>query len=132
MAETPKSGDPKPVGSAASFTSDSSSLPLSGRAPLPGESSDPAVQNLLAAKNAHQMNRDVLDPPVVDTEALKVVDAHIADLDDALAELGFEQESQEARKARLKKAADDEQKKTEAAEKRRADRAAAREKADAK
>lgn len=137
MAETTTKSDPKPVGSAASFTttsaatsSDSSSLPLSGRAPLAGESSDPTVQHLLAAKAAHEMTRDQLDPPVVDKEALKVVDAKIADVDDALAELGFEQESQQDRKARLAKAADDEAKKTEAVEKRRADRAAAREKAD--
>jgi hypothetical protein len=132
MAETPKS-DPKPVGSAASFTTtraattnDSTSLPLSGRAPLPGESSDPVVHQLLAEKQAHQMNRDVIDPPVVDKEALEVVDERIAEVDDQLAELGFEQESQADRKARLEKAADDEAKKEEDAEKRRTARAEAR------
>ena len=137
MAETPKKTTPEPVGSAASFTTtstastqDSTSLPLSGRVPLAGESSDPTVQHLLAAREAHQMTRDLLDPPVVDKEALKVVDERIAEVDDQLADLGFEQESQEVRKARLEKAADDEAKKVEAAEKRRADRAAARAKAD--
>jgi hypothetical protein len=135
MAESTKS-DPKPVGSAASFTTtstattnDSTSLPLSGRAPLPGESSDPTVQHLLAVKQAHQMTRDVLDPPVVDTEQLKKVDEQIAEVDDQLADLGFEQQSQADRKAGLEKAAADEQKKADAVEKRRADRAAAREKA---
>jgi len=125
--------DPKPVGSAAQNTTtanptvnDSVSLPLSGRAPLAGESSDPAVQHLLAEKQAHQMNRDVIDPPVVDKEALKIVDERIADVDDKLAELGFKQETQEERKAGLEKAATDEAKKEEDAEKRRAARAEAR------
>jgi hypothetical protein len=132
MAETPKS-DPKPVGSAASFTTtrtattnDSTSLPLSGRAPLAGESSDPVVQHLLAVKQAHQMNRDVIDPPVVDEEALKAVDEQIDDVDDKLAELGFAQETQAERKAALEQAATDAAKKEEDAEKRRTARAEAR------
>jgi hypothetical protein len=123
----------KPVGSAAQNTTtanptvnDSVSLPLSGRAPLAGESSDPAVHHLLAEKQAHQMNRDVLDPPVVDKEALKVIDERIAEVDDKLADLGFAQESQEERKAGLEQAAADAAKKEEDAEKRRADRAEAR------
>lgn len=112
-----KSTTPEPVGSAASFTSDSSSLPLSGRPPLAGESSDPAVQKLLADKNALQMNRDTLDPPV-DKAALKVVDEEIAEVDQKLADLGFKQQTQAERKAAQEKAADAEAKKVADAEKR--------------
>lgn len=129
----PRKSTPEPVGSAASFTTtsaattnDTTSLPLSGRAPLPGESSDPVVQRLLAEKQAHQMNRDAIDPPVPDPAALKVVDEAIDDVDDQLATLGFTQETQAERKAALEQAAAAEAKKVEDAEKRRADRAEAR------
>lgn len=111
MADTPKKTTPEPVGSAGTFTSDSSSLPLSGRAPSAGESSDPAVHKLLADKQALQMNRDAIDPPV-DKEALRKVDAEIAVVDARLAALGFEQETQAERKAALEKAAEAEAKKT--------------------
>lgn len=80
--------NPEPVGSAARFTSDSASLPLAAGTPLPGESSDPAVHQLLAERNAHQMNRDLIDPPV-DKEALKAVDDQIAEVDKKLADLGY-------------------------------------------
>lgn len=82
--------DPKPVGTAARFDSDSTSLPLSGNAPLASESSDPAVHQLLAEKQALQMNRDLIDPPV-DKDALKAVDERIAEVDKKLADLGFPQ-----------------------------------------
>jgi len=97
--------DPKPVGTAARNTgtgspavNDSVSLPLSGTAPTAGESSDPAVHQLLAEKQALQMNRDLIDPPV-DKEALKRVDEQIAEVDKRLADLGFKQETQAQRKA---------------------------------
>lgn len=87
--------NPEPVGSAARFAStsrpnvaDSQSLPLAPGTPLPGESSDPAVHQLLAERQAHQMNRDLIDPPV-DKEALKAVDAQIAEVDKKLADLGY-------------------------------------------
>lgn len=113
MAESkpdPKRTTPEPVGSAGSFTSDSSSLPLSGRAPLAGESSDPAVHKLLADKQALQMNRDTLDPPV-DQEALKAVDEQISEVDKQLADLGFKQETQAQRKAAAERTVADSDKK---------------------
>lgn len=104
--------DPKPVGSAARNTgtgspavNDSVSLPLAGGAPTAGESSDPAVHQLLAEKQALQMNRDTIDPPV-DEEALKHVDERIAEVDKKLADLGFKQETQAQRKAAEKKTLD--------------------------
>lgn len=107
--KTDSTSDPKPVGTAAKNTStdspavnDSMSLPLSAGAPTAGESSDPAVHQLLAEKQAHQMNRDLLDPPV-DKEALKDVDKQIAEVDKKLAELGFQQETQAQRKAAAEK-----------------------------
>jgi hypothetical protein len=104
------------------------SAPTGGRA---GESGDPTVQRLLAMRDGHLMNRDLLDPPVVDKAALEAADEAIAEIDDELAELGFPQESPTDRKARLVKAAKDAEAKVEAAAKRREDRAAAREKAHA-
>jgi len=82
--------DPKPVGTAARFDSDSTSLPLSGAAPLASESSDPAVHQLLAEKDALRLNRDAIAPPV-DKDALKDVDSRIAEVDKKLADLGFPQ-----------------------------------------
>jgi len=96
-----------------------------------GSSGDPNVQRLLAIKQGHQMNRDLLDPPVVDKAALEAADEAIAEVDDQLADLGFPQESQADRKARLEKAAADAAKAEADAVKRREDRAAAREKAHA-
>jgi hypothetical protein len=96
-----------------------------------GSSGDPNVQRLLAIKQGHQMNRDLLDPPVVDKAALDAADEAIAEVDDQLADLGFPQESQADRKARLEKAAADAAKAEADAAKRREDRAAAREKAHA-
>jgi len=96
-----------------------------------GSSGDPNVQRLLAIKQGHQMNRDLLDPPVVDKAALEAADEAIADVDDQLADLGFPQESQADRKARLEKDAKDAAKAEADAVKRREDRAAAREKAHA-
>lgn len=69
-------------------SNDSVSLPLSGNAPLAGESSDPAVHQLLAERQALQMNRDTIDPPV-DKDALKAVDEKIAEVDKQLADLGY-------------------------------------------
>ena len=63
--------------------------PSGGRA---GESGDPTVQRLLAMRDGHLMNRDAIDPPVVDESGLEAVDAAIADVDDELAELGYPQE----------------------------------------
>jgi hypothetical protein len=91
-----------------------------------GESGDPVVHQLLAEKQGHQMNRDLLDPPVVDPDALEDVDEKIADIDEQLADLGFPQESQADRKKRLAKEAEDADKAEDAAEKRRSDRADAR------
>ena len=102
------------------------SAPTGGRA---GESGDPAVQRLLAMRDGHLMNRDAIDPPVVDESGLEAVDEAIAEIDDELAELGFPQESPTDRKARLQKAAKDATAKVEAVAKRRADRAEARSKA---
>ena len=99
------------------------SAPTGGRA---GESGDPTVQRLLAVREGHLMNRDTIDPPVVDESGLEAIDAAIADVDDELAELGFPQESPTDRKARLQKAAKDAAAKVDAAAKRRADRAEAR------
>ena len=82
--------NPKPVGTAARFDSDSTSLPLSGAAPLASESSDPAVHQLLAEKEALRLNRETIAPPV-DKDALKGVDERIAEVDKQLAELGFPQ-----------------------------------------
>ena len=137
VTESPKKTEP--TGSAASFTTtpnaptnDSTSLPLSGRAPLAGESSDPAVQKLLADRQAHQMNRDLIDPPVVDPKALQVLDDQLAEVDDKLADLGFPQESQEDRKAALQKAADDAAAKDKELAEKAAKRVADREAADAK
>jgi hypothetical protein len=102
-----------------------------GRAASAGESGDPEVQRLLAVKQGHQMNRDLVDPPVVDEKGLEAIDEAIADVDDQLADLGYPQESQADRKARLVKDAEDAQAKEDAVAKRRADRAAARDKAAA-
>jgi hypothetical protein len=99
------------------------SAPTGGRA---GESGDPTVQRLLAVRDGHLMNRDAIDPPVVDESGLEAIDAAIADVDDELAELGFPQEPPKDRKARLEKAAKDAAAKVEAVAKRRADRAEAR------
>jgi hypothetical protein len=103
--------DPKPVGSAAKNTgsatppvNDSTSLPLSGAPQTAAESSDPAVHQLLAEKQALQMNRDLIDPPV-DKDALKAVDERIAEVDKKLADLGFKQETQAQRKAAAEKTA---------------------------
>jgi hypothetical protein len=101
------------------------SVPTGGRA---GESGDPVVQRLLAIKQGHQMNRDAIDPPVVDVSGLEAVDEAIAEVDDELADLGFPQESQADRKARLQQEAEDAAAKVEAVAKRRADRAEARDK----
>lgn len=92
------------AGTGEPAVNDSVSLPLSDRPLLPGESSDPAVQHLLAEKQAHQMNRDAIDPPV-DQDALKAVDERIAEVDKRLADLGFQQQSQADRKAEQEKAA---------------------------
>lgn len=99
------------------------SVPTGGRA---GESGDPIVQRLLAMRDGHLMNRDTVDPPVVDENILDDIDEAIANIDDQLAELGFPQESPEDRKTRLQKAAEDAAKADKAAEKRRADRVKAR------
>lgn len=111
MAET-KNTETKPAGTAAKNTgtdtpavNDSVSLPLSGGAPTAGESSDPAVHKLLADKQALQMNRDAIDPPV-DKDALKAVDEQIAEVDKKLADLGFKQETQAQRKAAEEKTLD--------------------------
>ncbi|HEX2550057.1 MAG TPA: hypothetical protein VHK64_00565 [Nocardioidaceae bacterium] len=82
--------DPKPVGAAGRSTGGSTSLPLAGGAPLAGESSDPAVHQLLAERQALQMNRDTIDPPV-DKDALKAVDEQLAEVDKKLADLGYAQ-----------------------------------------
>lgn len=110
--KTDSTSDPKPVGTAARNTgtgnpavNDSVSLPLSGAAPTAGESSDPAVHQLLAEKQALQMNRDLIDPPV-DKDALKHVDEQIAEVDKKLADLGFKQETQAQRKAAEEKTLD--------------------------
>jgi hypothetical protein len=129
MAVTdPKTTDPKTTtkSDTPAAASLNDSAPTGGRA---GESGDPAVQRLLAMRDGHLMNRDLIDPPVVDESGLEAVDEAIAEIDDELAELGFPQESPTDRKARLQKAAKDAAKKEEAAAKRRADRADARSKA---
>jgi len=102
-----------------------------GRPASAGESGDPEVQRLLAVKQGHQMNRDLIDPPVVDEKGLEAVDEQIAEVDDQLADLGYPQESQADRKARLEKDAKDAADRDAAVAKRRADRAAARDKAAA-
>lgn len=99
------------------------SAPTGGRA---AESGDPEVQRLLAMRDGHLMNRDTVDPPVVDESILDDIDEAIADVDDKLADLGFPQEPPEDRKKRLQKAAEDAAKADKAAEKRRGDRAKAR------
>ncbi len=99
------------------------SAPTGGRA---AESGDPIVQRLLAMRDGHLMNRDTVDPPVVDENILDDIDEAIANIDDQLAELGFPQESPEDRKTRLQKAAEDAATADKAVEKRRADRAKAR------
>lgn len=103
-AKSASTGSSTFAGTGAPAVNDSVSLPLSDRPPLPGESSDPTVQHLLAEKQAHQMNRDAIDPPV-DQDALKAVDERIDEVDKRLADLGFEQQSQADRKAELEKAA---------------------------
>lgn len=104
-AKSASTGSSTFAGTGAPAVNDSVSLPLSNRPSLAGESSDPTVQHLLAEKQAHQMNRDAIDPPV-DREALKAVDERIAEVDKSLADLGFEQQSQAGRKAEQEKAAD--------------------------
>ena len=121
---TTKSDTPTPAPAATpAAASLNDSAPTGGRA---GESGDPTVQRLLAIRDGHLMNRDTIDPPVVDESGLYAIDAAIADVDDELAELGFPQESPTDRKARLQKAAKDAAAKVDAAAKRRADRAEAR------
>jgi hypothetical protein len=110
-------------------TTSSAAAPATDRAANPGESTDPEVQRLLAIKQGHQMNRDLVDPPVVDEKGLEAIDAAIDEVDDLLADLGYPQESQADRKARLEKDAKDAADKEKAAAKRRTDRAEAREKA---
>jgi hypothetical protein len=136
-AEAKAAADKRAADKAAKTTkSDASSAPLGaeslndsaptgGRA---GESGDPVVQRLLAIKQGHQMNRDAIDPPVVDVSGLDAIDEVIAEVDDELADLGFPQESQADRKARLRKEAEDAKAKVDAVAKRRADRAEARDK----
>lgn len=99
------------------------SVPTGGRA---AESGDPVVQRLLAMRDGHLMNRDTVDPPVVDENILEDIDEAIANIDDQLAELGFPQESPTDRKTRLQKAAEAAAKVDKAAADRRADRAKAR------
>ena len=82
---------PEPVGTAAKVEGGSTSMPLSGQAPLASESSDPAVHQLLAERDALRMTREQVDPPV-DEEAVKAIDDRIADVDRRLADLGFPQE----------------------------------------
>lgn len=117
-----------PAKAAPAAASLNDSAPTAGRA---GESGDPTVQRLLAMKQGHQMNRDAIDPPVIDKSGLADVDEAIAEIDDQLADLGFPQESQADRKARLEKEAKDAAKLEAVSAKRRDDRAAAREKARA-
>lgn len=90
MADTKKtdSTGASTFASTGAAPNDSVSLPLSGNAPLAGESSDPAVHHLLAERQALQMNRDAIDPPV-DKDALKAVDEKIAEVDKQLADLGY-------------------------------------------
>jgi hypothetical protein len=121
--------DPKPTTTTKADTPAAASLndsaPTGGRA---GESGDPTVQRLLAVRDGHLMNRDTIDPPVVDESGLEAIDEAIAEVDDELAELGFPQESPTDRKARLQKAAKDAAAKVDAAAKRREARAEARSK----
>ena len=121
VTDTSRSPEPRkaePAGASATATS--------GRPASAGESTDPEVQRLLAVKQGHQMNRDLIDPPVVDETGLEAIDDAIAEVDDQLADLGYPQESQADRKARLEKDAKDAAEKVKAVAKRRADRAEAR------
>jgi len=89
MAEK-KTNETSTFTSTGASPNDSTSLPLSTTAPLAGESSDPAVHQLLAERQALQMNRDTIAPPV-DKDALKVVDEQIAEVDKQLSDLGYAQ-----------------------------------------
>lgn len=123
--------DPKTTSKPDDAPAASAPAPAKAAAPSggAGASGDPEVQRLLAMRDGHQMNRDLLDPPVVDKAALDAADEALAEVDDRLAELGYPQESQADRKARLAKDAKAAAKADADAAKRREDRAAARDKA---
>lgn len=72
-------------------TADSQSLPLADRPALASESSDPAVHQLLAERDALRLNREQLDPPT-DKDAVKAVDDKISQVDKQLADLGYPQQ----------------------------------------
>jgi hypothetical protein len=53
------------------------------------EATDPAVHQLLANRQAHQMNLDALRPPEND-EAIRAAEAEIRAIDEKLAKMGYE------------------------------------------
>jgi hypothetical protein len=91
-----KKTDEKAKGATSTFAAsdnpnvgDSVSLPLSGRKALASESSDPAVQQLMAERQSHEMNRNAASGEPDET-GVKVADEKIAEIDKRLKDLGYE------------------------------------------